>query len=737
MLPASTTTDTVDGTLRWRNGIPEIRPLETVEELLSWQPTEGQSRLCQSSHPLPARRDGGLRANRPRLLCCHDHRGNYLEDRLLQGGSDAGAYVFRHWHAIDGFVYFSHNLVTVPPPGWTDAAHLHGVPILGTLITEWEQGTATMTALLASDATAERAANQLATLAAFLGFDGWIVNIENDIHPSRTPRLLHFLTCLTTAMHAAVPHSGTVVWYDAVTIHGVLEWQNTLNALNAPFFDVCDGIWINYTWERTTPAAVTHHLRQGSSGGTTAHHSARKYDVYMGVDAFGRGSYGGGGLGCPTALTAARSEGLSVALFACAWPFEKYQEYDVDGDQGDVDGDAVVVRVHASPHATAKSIFTGTGTGRGGGSVPSTGTGTCTAWHARDDEFWSVLVKSWGVNRAVVCSLPMFTDFCEGAGGGGCVQAGVVTASHPWYNLALQSLQPSISWRGRRPRDVEVGITTAASFNGGSSLFLVGSVAGSHVLRLFRAAAPLSRSTLHPGLKIRFAVAASAGLQVFLVLRLRKMMARKKKGGGGGGVDNKDDDEDEFDPGGESKEANELVLEMGSGGSSKSTGAGTSSLATPNNAAVVQKLSTNPMKAPLTWLPTHNNDKQQFNGIPYAHLPKEWATSQFSIGPADVDGWKLESSAIVSIELAVTPKSPGTACPCNVLVGAVGVWNVDEPAPGWIPASPLKKRRQLSVSSVMNLMAVETTQHSAGSGGREEAVAAIPHRLSRKHLNFQ
>lgn len=31
----------------------------------------------------------------------------------------------------DIFVYFSHYFITVPPPCWVHAAHIHGVPILG------------------------------------------------------------------------------------------------------------------------------------------------------------------------------------------------------------------------------------------------------------------------------------------------------------------------------------------------------------------------------------------------------------------------------------------------------------------------------------------------------------------------------------------------------------------------------------------------------------------------------
>lgn len=37
--------------------------------------------------------------------------------------------------------------------------------------------------------------------------------------------------------------------YDAITIKGALDWQNKLNEYNKPFFDLCDGLFSNYTWK--------------------------------------------------------------------------------------------------------------------------------------------------------------------------------------------------------------------------------------------------------------------------------------------------------------------------------------------------------------------------------------------------------------------------------------------------------------------------------------------------------
>ncbi|KAL9691938.1 hypothetical protein QQ045_012366 [Rhodiola kirilowii] len=189
-----------------------------------------------------------------------------------------------HWYLIDVFVYFSHSLVSIPPPGWVNTAHRHGVKVLGTFITEWDEGRDISNNLLATKESAHMYADRLAELAAALGCDGWLnknccvpINMEVQLDKEQITNLKEFVSHLTEKMHAGVANSLVIYGqYDSVTIDGKLSWQDQLNDNNKPFFDICDGIFETYP----------------KLSGLTA--GDRKFDIYMGIDAFGRGSYGGG-----------------------------------------------------------------------------------------------------------------------------------------------------------------------------------------------------------------------------------------------------------------------------------------------------------------------------------------------------------------------------------------------------------------------------------------------------------
>jgi len=308
----------------------------------------------------------------PKTLVCHDMQGGYLQDRWADG-TDEDGYYFIHWSQIDIFVYFSHNLLTIPPDGWISAAKMHGTTILGTIITEWDEGQAIMEELLGDEAKRNRFVSVCTDIAREKGFHGWLLNIENPIPEALVPSLLILVSSLTLAMKKAVP-GGMVIWYDSVTMDGELKWQNELNENNKPFFDVCDGIFLNYTWKvgpDDTPTSGDKDIENSDTGtggcesaddncdkvdktgsdisaGTAVNpvkginnlsnsidclsDGSRRRDIFVGVDVFGRGCLGGGGFNCHQALSLIRQYGLSAAIFAPGWTYEIPAR---EGKQGD------------------------------------------------------------------------------------------------------------------------------------------------------------------------------------------------------------------------------------------------------------------------------------------------------------------------------------------------------------------------------------------------------------------
>ncbi|XP_013781671.2 cytosolic endo-beta-N-acetylglucosaminidase-like [Limulus polyphemus] len=226
--------------------------------------------------------------------------------RFCEGSESDDCYRFFHWASVDIFVYFSHHFVTIPPLSWITVCHNNGVSVLGTVITEHEDGIKLCDEILESQNTLSLLVTSLVSIARDHEFDGWLINIENKIKEENVSNLVTFLHCLTKEMHHHDPNS-LVIWYDSVTKTGELDWQNELNDKNRIFFEACDGIYVNYTWKEEN----LNHTCQESG--------LRKSDVFMGVDVFGRGTLGGGGFNIDEPLKLIGDYNLSAAIFAPGW----------------------------------------------------------------------------------------------------------------------------------------------------------------------------------------------------------------------------------------------------------------------------------------------------------------------------------------------------------------------------------------------------------------------------------
>lgn len=264
---------------------------DTIDELLSLN----VSQRSDAASLLFQRR----RRSRPHVLHCHDMMGGYVEDQLLI------PYAFQYWDLIDLFVYFSHHCITCPPTTWIHDAHRHNVPILGTLIFEWDQGQIELLCFLQHP---RYCIAQLIALSCAWGFDGWLLNIESSVPLQHMDNLKAALELFVAEAHQA---GLVLIWYDSISSKtGKVHYACTLDDDNLFFFHLFDGIFLDYHWE-------PQHLEKALNVA-----GDRSCDVFAGTDVFGRGTYGGGGFHTYRGVGIASQLRLSSALFAPAWTLE-------------------------------------------------------------------------------------------------------------------------------------------------------------------------------------------------------------------------------------------------------------------------------------------------------------------------------------------------------------------------------------------------------------------------------
>lgn len=359
----------------------------------------------QKSHPTQDE------ASRPKVLVCHDLAGNYRGDRwverltlvdfyllilvccsFINGSSKWDDYRFYHWAGIDYFCYFSHSYITIPPLPWINAAHRNGVPILGTFIVESSH---LLEEVLESKSQMLRIVECLVKVTQCCCFDGWLLNIECAVDRTKIPLLRQFVRRLTERIHEELP-DGKVFWYDSVVLSGRLLWQNELNEQNIDFFDVSDGILLNYNWTSTHLTRTARILNDNP---------ILMAKVFVGIDVFGRGQVAK--FHSRETLSKIKQFNFSVGIFAPAWTFERILDIGLNPFE-----------MHHNHSDTINRHFM-----------------------QRNHLFWTLLWNHFYSSGPK--ALPFSTSFCLGSGRLK-FRDGILTQNMPWFNIAEQEYQPSV-----------------------------------------------------------------------------------------------------------------------------------------------------------------------------------------------------------------------------------------------------------------------------------------------------
>ncbi|TLD31982.1 glycoside hydrolase family protein [Venturia nashicola] len=301
--------------------------LKSMDEVLTWDEHEEEGRQ-RASLPLIRRpgsvsRGGGEESKRAKTMVIHDFGMAYHEyessDRVVEIEAedlpfalDSGQLQF-----CERFIYFAHYLVSCPPPGWIEWCHVNGVECLGTFIIEPQTSQGEMARIFERD---ERGgfvvAGVLGRMARWVGFEGWIVNIEGTFGEE------------DWEVGSVVGFLEELKGYDAVTITNRISHQNALTPANLPFVLASSAFLTNYTWN---PSSI-------SSSLSLAHqHDLDSQNIFFGIDIWAQNRphsflhprltwplFNGGGTNTGFAVKKCAEMGVSAGLFAPGWCWEHF-----------------------------------------------------------------------------------------------------------------------------------------------------------------------------------------------------------------------------------------------------------------------------------------------------------------------------------------------------------------------------------------------------------------------------
>ncbi|MFJ5259947.1 endo-beta-N-acetylglucosaminidase [Streptomyces sp. NPDC088387] len=377
-----------------------------------------------------------------------------------QGSATADYYAPTHWAYVDELVFWGgssgEGLILAPNAPIVDAAHRHGVRVLGNIFLPPVAygGQLQWTRDLAQRDAAGRypLAAQLVAVATAYGFDGWFVNAETGGgNAALGTAMLGFMRELKSL---AAAQGQRVTWYDSMTTSGSVSWQGALNSSNEPFFQAADDMFVDFRWSASSLV---------SSGNRAQQLGRSRYELWAGVDV------------------------------------------ESSGSNRTVNWDAIVPRTTA--HVTSLGLYRPEWTRN---HLPANAR-TPKDFHAADDRFWTGrsldpvrpdTADPWRApatvvaDRSTVTSVPFASVFNTGHGLR-WYENGAVTSDTPWNHLGLQDRLPSRQWvartTGTRPA---VSFDFTDAWRGGSSVLVEGALTAPVIIDLYATRLAIGANTV-------------------------------------------------------------------------------------------------------------------------------------------------------------------------------------------------------------------------------------------------
>ncbi|WP_055491216.1 endo-beta-N-acetylglucosaminidase [Streptomyces sp. TP-A0356] len=376
-----------------------------------------------------------------------------------QGAPTADYYALTHWAYLDELVFWGgsagEGLILAPNAPIVDAAHRHGVPVLGNIflppVAYGGQLRWTRDLVRKDSAGHYPLAAQLVAVAAAYGFDGWFVNAEtgggNSTLGADMRGFMKELKALSKAKGLRV------TWYDAMTVNGTVAWQGALDGRNQAFFQAADAMFVDFRWSGSSLV---------SSGKLAGQLGRDPYELWAGVDVESNGT--GSAVNWDAIVPTASAHITSIGFYRPEWTRNHLPASRTPGD-----------------FHTADDLFWT------GASLDPSRPDTTAGWRAP-----AVSVA----DRSTVAALPFATVFNTGHGLR-WYEDGEITSDTAWNHLGLQDRLPSRRWvvrtSGTRPT---VAFDFADAWRGGSSLLVSGTLDAPTTLDLYATRLPLGPRTV-------------------------------------------------------------------------------------------------------------------------------------------------------------------------------------------------------------------------------------------------
>ncbi|MEW2164688.1 endo-beta-N-acetylglucosaminidase [Streptomyces sp. NPDC007084] len=376
-----------------------------------------------------------------------------------QGAPTADYYALTHWAYLDELVFWGgssgEGLILAPNAPVVDAAHRHGVPVLGNVFLppaayggqlRWTRD------LVQQDTDGHYPlAAQLVAVAEAYGFDGWFVNAETGGGDTALATDMRGFLGELRSLGAA--RGQRVTWYDAMTVNGSVAWQGALNDRNAAFFQAADSMFLDFRWSSASLA----------SSGTAAGQLGRsRYQLWAGVDVEANGT--NASVDWDAIAPATKDHVTSVGYYRPEWTRNHLPASRTPGDF----------------HAADDAFWTGA-------SLDPAHPDPAARWRAP---------AQFVADRSTVTSLPFATVFNTGHGLK-WYEDGEAVSDTPWNHLGLQDRLPSRRWvartDGARP---SVTFDFADAWRGGSSVLVAGDLDAPVTLDLYATRLPLGEDTV-------------------------------------------------------------------------------------------------------------------------------------------------------------------------------------------------------------------------------------------------